>query len=158
MKRTTTLAMVSFHPIIPGGPTQRGLLYRPSHMNMYSRLQMIDWSQRTEEEARMYKWQVHPEQSTLLVIGGLVLVSQTYYCLFGNDEPKKLDRTRRYHFDGMDEEEVWMRNWEMEKVFKQHKELIKETREKYAPNRPEVFDPPRGHAAWHDPSKANFIF
>jgi hypothetical protein len=156
LRKTPVTRMVSFHPIIPGKPQVRGLLYRPSHMNMYSRLNMIGFSQQTEQERRIWKWNMQPEAHALFGIFGFFLFSLTYYNLTSIDNARKLDRKRK-NFGGMSDEEVWQRNYEMEKIFKQHRELIDETRAKYAPIRPEIFDPPEGHTAWYDHTKTAHI-
>ena len=156
LRKTSTRQMVSFHPIIPGKPQVRGLLYRPSHMNMYSRLNMIGFAQRTEQEQRLWKWNLNAEAHAGFAVSGFILFMLTYYNLTSIDNSRKFDR-RRKNMGGMSEEEVWQRNYEMDKIFQQHRELIDETRRKYAPERPAIFDPPAGHSSWYDDSKTAHI-
>jgi hypothetical protein len=158
LKRTQQRLIVSWHPIIPGKPAVRGLLYRPSHMNMYSRLGMIAAEQRTEEEARLIRYITHPEVSLGLPIVGLFVLYHVYTYLYDVETAMRFDKFKRTNFEGMDYEEVYQRNQEMDRIFQQHRELVAETRAKYCPERPAVFDPPAGHVAWHDTTKQRALF
>jgi hypothetical protein len=152
MRRSSVQLFVSWHPIIPGKPAVRGLLYRPSHMNMYSRLGMLAAEQRTEEEGRITKYISSPEVFCTAPLAGLLLAYWVYIFMFDTEMSMRMDKLKRTNFEGMDNEEVFARNWEMAQIFQQHRELVAETRKKYCPERPEVFDPPAGHVAWYDPA------
>ena len=144
LRRSAIRATVPAHPLIPGSPAVRGLLYRPSHINMYSRLAMIEQTQRTEEENRIYFAIQHPEPLIMFYIYGFCLFGTAFFWLFDVEAAR--------HYTAQKQ-----RNWEMAQIFEQHRDLIAETRRKYVPERPEVFDPPEGHVAWHDPTKRNWM-
>jgi hypothetical protein len=155
MRRTVNRLMVTPHPVIPGRPSVRGLLYRPSHMNMYSRLAMISREQRTEEEGRLFSYIVHPEIYALTWLCSMIIMYCAYATYFDATLGVRFDSKRRFAFEGMDENEVFQRNWEMNYIMQQHRELIAETRKKYVPVRPAVYDPPEVSVNWYDPRKTD---
>lgn len=150
MKRTPLRWMVPFHPFVPGGrPAERGMLYRDSQMNAYTRIQAVAPQQRTEEEWRMHSFIALPEYymySYMMFFFGLIAVIR-WLSMFVME--RNLHKNRHL-MGGFNYEEVWQRNDEMAQIFEYHRELIDKTREEFGP-RPAIFDAPSvSHVNWHD--------
>jgi hypothetical protein len=125
------------------------MMYRPSHINSYTRLNMIAPPQRTEEEHRLLQFTRWPEHYVFFWIMCTASIFVNYAWLYSKPMSGAENRNRAMA-GAMNQHELWKRNDEMDDIFKMHKELIAETRKNFAPKRPAVFNPPDNGANWHD--------
>lgn len=136
------------HPFSLGRPAERGFLYRPSMLNQYNRLSIVDQIQHTAEERRLLYFVRFPDITSLvyfhLIFGFLITVAWI------TTKPMQHNANKERTLMGaMNQHELWKRNREMAQIFEYHRQLIEQTREQYIPVRPSVFDPPtEGSANW----------
>jgi hypothetical protein len=152
LRRTTPRAMVPFHPVVVGGrPSERGMLYRDSQQNSYTRVQAVAEQQRTEEEARMHSFLRLPELYLYqYFIGFFAFVTVVRWLYMFPLERNTHKQGARHTMGAMNYDEVWKRNTEMAQIFAYHRDLIDTTRREFGP-RPAIFDPPtRDGVVWHD--------
>ena len=152
LRRSKVRFMVPFHPFVPGGrPAERGMLYRDSQMNAYTRVQTVAPQQRTEEEWRLHSFVFLPEYymySYGLFLCGLIMVVRWLSMMTMERNTHK--QTPRHLMGGFNYDEVWQRNQEMAQIFEFHREMIDNTRAEFGP-RPEIFSPPtKGSVNWVD--------
>jgi hypothetical protein len=150
LRRSTLRRMVPFHPFVTGGrPAERGMLYRDSQQNAYTRVQSVAPQQRTEEEWRMHSFIALPEfymYQYWIVFLSLIVVCRWLYMLTLERSTHK----NRHLMGGFNYEEVWKRNTEMAQIFEFHREMIDSTLKEFGP-RPEIFDPPtKGSINWNN--------
>lgn len=149
LRRGVALLMVPAHSFIPGGtPSERGYLYRASEINLFHQYECISPAQITSKELLFRTF----NRGFVLIFAGLFLLfpvlpnlyrklSDTmsageiaWYGRFGRSL-RANTKVRPYdaHMENMSE---------MEALFKEHSEQIRQLREELG-ERPEVFDPPR---------------
>ena len=156
LRRSAARFVVPFHNFVVGGrPAERGLLYRDSHQNAYSRVQLISTLQRTEEEQRIYQFLRFPDQ--YLYFYTVIFVGLVGLMMWMPKHPLEYNAHRNKHvMGGFNHHEVWQRNQQMAEIFAYHQEMIEATRKEIG-KRPAIFDPPKAGSAgaipWHDTRK-----
>lgn len=135
------LAVPWAHPIMPGRPSQRGYLYRPSYVNAYTRLKMIHWAQQTETEHKTLNFAQWPDQYMMLYYVLPAAIIMMWYMAWSHPISFGANRDRTL-LGGMNLSEVWKRNSDMSAIFDKHHEEARQMRALV--ERPEVLSPPEG--------------
>jgi len=131
------------HPFVPGGrPSERGMLYRNSSINMHARIAPIQNAQRTWKEGKIFALLMLPDQMfmawTTLIAGSLACI------VYFKTQPFSFNRHKhKWLQGGLNQHEMFQRNHEMSEIMEKHRSEVEATR-KAIGGRPAVFNPPEG--------------
>lgn len=128
------------HGFVPGGrPSERGMLYRHTNINMYCRLGPIQHAQRTPLEGKIFLCLVFPDQILnsfmLLIVGSGVM-----WLMFRQQRFSWQTNKNHWMQGGMTQHELFQRNSDLTTIFEKHREELENTR-KAIGGRPEIFQP-----------------